>query len=46
MGTAARRRAEEMFDERDYFEKTDQFYRQLLNAKAIHINALQPAINR
>ena len=33
MGLAARRRAEEMFDERLYFEKTDKFYRILLEKK-------------
>jgi glycosyltransferase involved in cell wall biosynthesis len=34
MGNAARRRAEERFDERAFFVKTDQFYRHLLHNKA------------
>ena len=45
MGLSARRRAVELFDERDYFEKTDQFYRQLLHAKAIQTNMLKPSIS-
>jgi glycosyltransferase involved in cell wall biosynthesis len=45
MGLAARRRAESMFDERNYFEKTDQFYRQLLRAKSIQTDTLKPTNN-
>jgi glycosyltransferase involved in cell wall biosynthesis len=41
MGLAARRRAEEMFDERLYFEKTDEFYRQLIEARASKFNTGQ-----
>jgi glycosyltransferase involved in cell wall biosynthesis len=46
MGLAARKRAEEIFDERDYFEKTDQFYRQLLHAKGIRTDTLKPVYSR
>jgi len=41
MGLASNRRAKEMFDERLYFEKTDEFYRQLLKAKASKFNTGQ-----
>jgi glycosyltransferase involved in cell wall biosynthesis len=37
MGAAARRRAEERFDERAFFVKTDQFYRRLLHEKAPNV---------
>jgi glycosyltransferase involved in cell wall biosynthesis len=42
MGLFARKRAKEIFDERNYFEKTDQFYRQLLRRKAIQTDTLKP----
>ena len=33
MGKAAREKAGKMFDERDYFRRTDRFYREFLNRK-------------
>jgi glycosyltransferase involved in cell wall biosynthesis len=41
MGLAARRRAENRFDERLYFEKTDEFYRHLLGTKALKLSKRQ-----
>lgn len=46
MGLAARRRVEKMFDEKLYFEKTDKFYRQLLERKTLKLKKIQLEYSR